>query len=94
MLIADQVVFEFRFHAVLKMEHLVQAMTAAMGKDLGRTGRVTRDLETGNVKVLMLIEVGDCVMLDLGGSGEGDEEGRDPVPKYERVEGPPAYVKC
>lgn len=45
---------------------------------------------TGNTKVVLFVDVADCVVPQ--GGGGSDEETRDPVPVYEMVEGPPPYV--
>ncbi|KAH7398185.1 hypothetical protein BKA66DRAFT_437269 [Pyrenochaeta sp. MPI-SDFR-AT-0127] len=87
-LIADQVTLEFRFHEALKKEHLVHAVNKTICKDMGRMGRVERDTNTGVTKVVLFVDVSDCVLPQ----GGGDEEMRDPVPVYERGEGPPPYV--
>ena len=90
-LIADQITLEFRFHEALRKEHLVHAVSRAISKNLGRMGRVERDTLTGNTKVVLFVDVSDCV-VPQGGGGGGDEETRDPVPVYERGEGPPPYM--
>ncbi|CAO2654653.1 Nn.00g113860.m01.CDS01 [Neocucurbitaria sp. VM-36] len=89
-LIADKITLEFRFHEALKKEHLVHALNKAVCKNEGRMGRVEKDTSTGITKVVLFVDVGDIVM-GMGGGGEVEE--RDPVPVYERVEGPPAYVE-
>ena len=53
-------------------------------------GRVEKDTMTGITKVVLFVDVGD-VVVETGGGGEVEE--RDPVPVYERVEEPPAYVE-
>lgn len=91
-LIADEITLEFRFHEALRKEHLVCAMQKAVCKIEGRMGRVERDVLTGITKVVLFVDVADCV-LAVGERG-GCEEEMDPVPRYERGEGPPAYVEA
>ena len=88
MLLADQIVLEFRFHDALKKEYLVQAVNQAIRKNLGRTGCVEVDEMTGMMRVKLWVEVVDCIV----GVGGEDADMRDPVPLYERGEEPPPYV--
>lgn len=88
-LVADQLTLEFRFHAALKKEHLVHAVNRAVSRNLGRMGRVEKDMVTGNTKVWLFVDVADCVVPQDDGA---DGEMGDPVPVYERGEGPPPYV--
>lgn len=86
---ADQVILEFSHHEAVQKEHLVHAMKSAIGKNEGRMGRVEKCTRTGVKRVLLWVDVGDVLMEAVGfAEGEGD-----PVPKYERGEGPPLYVK-
>ena len=86
---ADQVILEFSHHEAIQKEHLVYAVNSAIGKNEGRMGRVEKCTKTGVRRVLLWVEVGDVLMNSVGfADGEAD-----PVPKYERVEGPPLYVR-
>jgi hypothetical protein len=88
---ADQIVLEFHHHENIRKEHLVQAVTSAVGKDEGRMGRVEKCTTTGIHRVHLWVDVGDTFFGNVVRE-EGDLEDRDPVPKYERGEGPPMYV--
>ncbi|KAG9194426.1 hypothetical protein G6011_04461 [Alternaria panax] len=87
---ADQVVLEFHHHEYIRKEQLVHAVSSAVGKDEGRMGRVEKCTNTGLKRVHLWVDVGDTFFGDVMRE-EGDLEDRDPVPKYERGEGPPAY---
>lgn len=86
-LIADQVAMEFRIHNhdAVKKEQCSQAVAKAVAKNVGFMGRVESSAETGFTKVVFFVDVGDIVF-------GYDEEMKDPVPVYERGEGPPPYV--
>lgn len=86
-LIADEIAMEFRIPEFesLSIEQCTQAVAKAVAKNAGHMGRVERSTETGYTKVVLLVDVGDIVL------GQ-DEETIDPVPVYERGEGPPPYV--
>ncbi|RMZ72482.1 hypothetical protein GMOD_00007476 [Pyrenophora seminiperda CCB06] len=86
---ADQVILEFSHHEAIQKEYLVHAAQSAIGKHEGRMGRVEKCTKTGVKRVLLWVDVGDVVMEAVG-HAEGEA---DPVPKYERGEGPPVYVK-
>ncbi|EDU42244.1 hypothetical protein PtrCC142_005660 [Pyrenophora tritici-repentis] len=87
---ADQVILEFSHHEAIQKEHLVHAVSSAIGKNEGRMGRVEKCTRTGVKRVLLWVDVGDVLM---GAAGFVEEGEVDPVPKYERGEGPPVYVK-
>jgi hypothetical protein len=70
------------------LEHLVHAVGTAVGKDEGRMGRVERDTATGITKVVLFVDVGEC-LVRVGSEDEGDW---DPVPVYEMRERPPEYT--
>lgn len=89
---ADQVILEYHPFEMAMKDHLVHALSSAIGKDEGRMGRVERCALTGTKRVHLWVDVGP-VLIDAGRRGEGDVEDRDPVPKYERGEGPPLYAK-
>lgn len=88
---ADQIVLEFHNHEDIRKEHLVHAVSSAIGKDEGRMGRVEKCTTRGMKRVLLWVDVGDVLLGDVVRE-EGDLEDRNPVPKYERGEGPPMYV--
>jgi hypothetical protein len=85
---ADQIAIEFKPFSKLKLEHLVHAVGTAVGKDEGRMGRVERDTATGITKVVLFVDVGEC-LVRVGSEDEGDW---DPVPVYEMRERPPEYT--
>lgn len=89
---ADQIALEFRFDRTLKREQLSHALSEAVGKSAGRMGRVERCGETGVVKVLMWVDVGDLMARECA----KEEEVVDPVPVYEKGswEWPPTYEIC
>ena len=86
---ADQIILEFSHHEAVQKEHLVHAVNSAVGKNEGRMGRVEKCTRTGVKRVLLWVDVGDVLMEAVGFA---DDEA-DPVPKYEKGEGPPLYVK-
>ncbi|EFQ94768.1 hypothetical protein PTT_07456 [Pyrenophora teres f. teres 0-1] len=90
MVYVDQVILEFSHHEAIQKEHLVHAVSSAIGKTEGRMGRVEKCTRTGVKRVLLWVDVGDVLMGAGGFVGEWEA---DPVPKYERGEGPPVYVK-
>lgn len=87
-LIADEIAMEFRIHETdsLTNEQCTQAVAKAVAKNAGFMGRVERSVETGYTKVVLFVDVADIVL------GQ-DVETMDPVPVYERGEGPPPYVE-
>ncbi|RAR01475.1 hypothetical protein DDE82_006463 [Stemphylium lycopersici] len=89
---ADQVILEYHPFEMAMKDHLVHALSSAIGKDEGRMGRVERCALTGTKRVYLWVDVGP-VLIDAGRGGEADVEDRDPVPRYERGEGPPLYAK-
>lgn len=86
---ADRVVVEFTCHESLKKQHLMYALRKALNKDVDRMGRVEHDSDADVFRVTMFVEVSDCAFpQDSNG-----EEKIDPLPLYERGEGPPEYVE-
>ncbi|KAH7551621.1 hypothetical protein BM1_09255 [Bipolaris maydis] len=88
---ADMVVLEYRPQKTDMHDHFLRALGKAIGKDEGRMGKVETCIKTGAMRVSLWIDVGD-VIGEWATSRQGDVEDRDPVPKYERGEGPPAYI--
>ena len=88
---ADMVVLEYRPQKSDMHDHFLRALGKAIGKDEGRMGKVETCIKTGAMRVSLWIDVGD-VIGEWAMSRQGDGEDRDPVPKYERGEGPPAYI--
>jgi hypothetical protein len=86
---ADRVTLEFYHHAAVKLSHLAHAMERALAKGEGRMGRTEKDKVTGVNRVLLWVDVGDCLIMQ----GSWDDETMDPVPLYERGEHPPVYVE-
>jgi hypothetical protein len=76
---ADRVILEFYNYEAVKLNHLTHAMERALGKVRG----------TGINRVLLYVDVGDCLVLE----GGVEEETVDPVPLYERGDHPPVYVE-
>jgi hypothetical protein len=66
-------------------------VSSAIAKDEGRMGRVEKCTTTGIKRVQLWVDVGGTLFDDVV-QEERDLEDRDPVPKYERGEGPPMYV--
>jgi hypothetical protein len=86
---ADRVILEFYNYEAVKLNHLTHAMERALGKGEGRMGRTEKVKGTGVNRVLLYVDVGDCLVLE----GGVEEETVDPVPLYERGEHPPVYVE-
>ncbi|XP_014553824.1 hypothetical protein COCVIDRAFT_18313 [Bipolaris victoriae FI3] len=88
---ADMVVLEYRPQKTDMHDQFLRALGKAIGKDEGRMGKVETCIKTGAMRVSLWMDVGD-VIGEWAMSRQGDVEDRDPVPKYERGEGPPAYI--
>ena len=86
---ADMIVLEYRPNKTTEHNHFLRALGQAIGKNEKRMGKVESCIGTGATKVFLWIDVGDVVPE---ASRPGDAGDWDPVPKYERGEGPPAYV--
>lgn len=91
-LIADQVALEFRLEKRVQHAQVSHALNSAIGKRMGRMGRIERCDSTGMTKVLMWVDVADLVAREMD-CGKGEVE--DPVPMYEKGdwEWPPIYVE-
>jgi hypothetical protein len=88
---ADMVVLEYRPQKTDMHDYFLRALGKAIGKDEGRMGKVETCIKTGAMRASLWVDVGD-VIGDASLSRRGDVEDMDPVPRYERGEGPPAYA--
>lgn len=88
---ADMVVLEYRPSKTTVHDDYLRALGRAIGKNEKRMGKVESYTGTGATKVYFWTEVGD-VVPEANRHHRGDVEDVDPVPRYERGEGPPVYV--
>ncbi|KAH7068776.1 hypothetical protein BKA63DRAFT_95195 [Paraphoma chrysanthemicola] len=79
---ADMLSLELLPNDSLKQKHCVEAQVKVRSREGQMAAAPEISRETGVVKLKMWVDVSDCVV---------GEEGAEPLPLYESVEGPPEY---